>query len=55
MSEYKFELTDISKGLSINDIQRACFTLFTTPMNIPSDKPEVMTLEEFIVKENEWE
>ena len=55
MSEYKFKLTDISKGLSMNDIERACFTLFTTPINVPSDRPEIMTLEEFILKEDKWE
>lgn len=55
MSEYKFELTDISKGLSMSDIERACFTLFTTPLNVPSDRPEIMTLEEFILKEDKWE
>ena len=45
----EFKLTDISKGLSIEDIQHACFSLFPTPVKLPKDSPKPMTLEEFII------
>ena len=47
----EFKLTDISKGLSIEDIQHACFTLFPTPIKLPQDECKEMTLEEFILGE----
>lgn len=52
----EFKLTDISKGLSIEDVQNAALSLFTTPMKIPKEGPKFMTLEEFILdkgRENE--
>ena len=44
----EFNLTDISEGLSVEDVQKAMFTLFPTPMALPKDSPKIMTLEEFI-------
>ena len=46
----EFKLTDISKGLSIKDIQNAVFSLFTTPLRLPKESPKEMTLEEFILE-----
>ena len=49
MGEYEFKITNLSKGLSISDVQRATLTLFSTPMKFPEDSPKFMTLEEFIL------
>lgn len=53
--EVTFELTDISKGLSVSDIQRATLRLFTTPISFPTNSPKVMTLEEVILESRENE
>ena len=45
----EFTLTDLSKGLSISDIQNAAFSLFSTPMRFPKESLRFMTLEEFIL------
>ena len=44
----EFNLTDMSKGLSVEDVQRAMLTLFPTPVALPKESPKIMTLEEFI-------
>ena len=49
MGEYEFKITDLSKGLSVLDIQRATLTLFSTPIKFPEERPKFMTLEEFIL------
>ena len=46
----EFKLTDISKGLSIKDVQNAVFSLFTTPLRFPKEGPKFMSLEEFIIE-----
>ena len=45
----EFTITDLSKGLSISDIQRATLSLFSTPMRFPKESVKFMTLEEFIL------
>lgn len=45
----EFKLTDLSKGLSIKDLQNAALRLFTTPIKFPKEGPKFMTLEEFIL------
>ena len=50
-----FEITDLSKGLSMEDIQNANFTLFSTPMSFPENEVEAMTLEEFILGKRKHE
>ena len=49
----KFIITDLSKGLSISDIQNAAFSLFSTPMRFPEESVKFMTLEEFILDQKE--
>ena len=44
----EFIITDLSKGLSISDVQKAALSLFSSPMVLPKDSPKIMTLEEFI-------
>ncbi len=48
MDSYEFRLTDVSKSLSVRDLQNATLALFSTPMRFPKESPEFMTLEEFI-------
>ena len=45
----QFKLTDISKGLSIKDVQNAVFSVFTAPLRLPKEGPRFMSLEEFIM------
>lgn len=45
----EFIITDLSKGLSIKDVQNAVLRLFTTPIRFPKEPPKFMTLEEFIL------
>ena len=45
----EFVITDLSKGLSIEEVQNAAFSLFTTPMKLPKESPKRMTIEEFIL------
>ena len=47
--EYKVELTDLSK-VSVEDIQKASLCLFGSPMRLPKESPQYMTIEEFILK-----
>lgn len=49
----EFIITDLSKGLSISDIQNAAFSLFSTPMRFPRESVKFMTLEEFILDKEE--
>ena len=49
----EFIITDLSKGLSISDIQKAAFSLFSTPMRFPEESVKFMTLEEFILDQEE--
>ena len=49
----KFIITDLSKGLSISDIQNAAFSLFPTPIRLPKEDVKFMTLEEFILDKGE--
>ena len=49
----EFIITDLSKGLSISDIQKAAFSLFSTPMRFPKESVKFMTLEEFILDQEE--
>ena len=51
--EAEFTITDLSKGLSISDIQNAAFSLFSTPMRFPKESAKFMTLEEFILDQEE--
>ena len=50
-----FELTDISKGLSIKNIQSAVFSVFTIPLRLPKESPKFMSLEEFILEKTKNE
>ena len=45
----EFELTDLSKGLSVKDIQSKALQLFITPLVFPKGSLEFRTLEEFIL------
>ena len=45
----EFTITDLSKGLSVSDIQNAALSLFSTPMRLPKESVKFMTLEEFIL------
>ena len=49
MSEYEFTITDLSKGLSAEEVQNAVFSMFTTPIKFPPDACRAMTLEEFVL------
>ena len=56
ITKAEFIITDLSKGLSISDIQKAAFSLFSTPMRFPEESVKFMTLEEFILdKGKEYE
>ena len=46
----ELKLTDISRGLSMKNIQNAVFSLFPTPLRFPKESPKKMTLEEFIIE-----
>lgn len=49
----EFTITDLSKELSIGDVQRAALSLFSTPMRLPKESAKFMTLEEFILDKEE--
>jgi hypothetical protein len=49
----EFTITDLSKGLSVEEIQNLALSLFSTPMRFPKDSPKMMTLEEFILDEGD--
>jgi hypothetical protein len=49
----EFTITDLSKGLSMSDIQNAALSLFSTPMRFPKESAKFMTLEEFILDKGE--
>ena len=49
----EFTITDLSKGLSIEEVQNAALSLFSTPIRFPKDSPRYMTLEEFILDEGD--
>ena len=49
----EFTIPDLSKGLSMSDIQRAALSLFSTPMRLPKESAKFMTLEEFILDKGE--
>ena len=49
----EFTITDLSKGLSISDVQRATLSLFSSPMRFPKESAKFMTLEEFILDKGE--
>jgi hypothetical protein len=49
----EFIITDLSKGLSISDVQRAALSLFSSPMRFPKESLKFMTIEEFILDKGE--
>lgn len=52
MGGEEFKITDLSKGLSMRDIQNAALSLFSTPVKFSEEEYETKTLEEFILGEN---
>ena len=51
----EFKITDLSKKMSISEIQNLTLSFFSTPMKIPKESAKFMTLEEFIVEEGNEE
>lgn len=49
MSEYEYKITDLSKELSVGDIQNAVLSMFVTPIKLPPKACEAKTLEEFVL------
>ena len=45
----EFILTDRSEGLSMKDMESACFSMFPTPIRFPENSLKFMSLEEFIL------
>ena len=46
----EFTITDLSKRLSVSEVQNATLSLFGIPMRIPEENSKSTTLEEFILE-----
>lgn len=50
----EFIITDLSKGLSVEDVQNAALSMFSTPVLFSEEENKAETVEEFILgKTNE--
>ena len=51
MANDGYKITDLSKKMSIKDVQNAVFSLFSTPIQFSEKENEATTSEEFILGE----